>query len=216
MNTSRRGLRSDRRSRVLNSRAGLATLWLVLMLPLVLLLLGFVIEIGNLWLARAELENALESAALAAVKEWGDAGGVGGTLVPRQVGQTFAAASTVRGNSVVIGLNRTAATAANPNENLDGTFPTAQQIFGAITSSSPTVVFKAGVAPACGSSVPTGLGTVLFDAFGINQMARSPVGFVPVSRLHLDQNSGLSKRHLSQAVQNPQAVNFPAFPRFSD
>ena len=45
----------------------------------------FVLEAANMWLARAELENALESAALAAVKTWGDANG-GSTFTPRQIG----------------------------------------------------------------------------------------------------------------------------------
>ena len=151
-------------------REGLAVVWLVLMLPLLFLMLCFVVEIGNLWLARAELETALESSALAAVKEWGDAGGASGTLTSRQVGQTVAAANFVRGTSVVIGTNYIAATAGNPNGNLDGTFPTANLVFGALTSTSPTVVFTSGVAPSCSASSGTSAGTVLLDASAQNNL----------------------------------------------
>lgn len=153
-------------------RKGVAVLWVILMLPVVFLMLVFVAEIGNLWLARVELENALESAALAAVKEWVDASG-GSTLTARQVAQTVAAANTVRGNSVAIGLNYTAANL--PNENTDGTFPTANQVFGSLSSTSPTVVFASGVAPSCssgggGGTPGTASGTVLLDVSSVKSL----------------------------------------------
>lgn len=131
------------------ARRGVATVWLVLFLPLFLLMLCFVIESGNLWMARSELESALEAAALAAVKEWGDTSG-GSTSTARQVGQSVAAANTVRGTSLVIGQNYTAGGANNENTNI--TFPpnTANLIFGALTSTSPTVVFCPTVTPSCG------------------------------------------------------------------
>lgn len=50
----------------------MATLWIILWLPAVLCLLGIVVEMGNLLLARVELTNALEAAALAGADEWGD------------------------------------------------------------------------------------------------------------------------------------------------
>lgn len=130
-------------------RRGIAIAWLILFLPLFLLMLCLVIDIGNLWLARSELESALESAALAAVKEWGDASG-GSTLVPRQVGQSIALANTVRGVPVSIALNYTAGGANN--ENTVSTIPstTANLVFGSITSTSPTVVFDPTVTPNCG------------------------------------------------------------------
>jgi len=54
-----------------NSRRGIATLWPILFSGAMLLILCFVVEIAHLWLTRVELENSLEAAALAAVKEWG-------------------------------------------------------------------------------------------------------------------------------------------------
>lgn len=147
------------------ARRGVATVWLVLFLPLLLLLLCFVVEIGNLWMARAELETALEAAALAAVKEWGDNSG-GDTLVERNVGVTVAAANDVRGNPLVIVTNYNN---ANPNDNSSTAVPsaTANLIFGAITSTNPTVVLNAGVVPTC----PTGV-------FGV--LAQEEVTITPV------------------------------------
>lgn len=148
------------------ARAGVAVLWVILMLPVVFLMLCFVVEIGNLWLARVELETDLESAALAAVKEWGDSGAAA-TLTPRQVGQTFAAANTVRGTSVAIGLNHNAAVV--PNENAATTGTNANLILGAVTSTSPTVVFNATVAPGCGTSTTTTT-KLLADATSVSSL----------------------------------------------
>jgi hypothetical protein len=61
---------SDRRRASL--RRGIATIWVILSLPVALILLITVVEIGNLWTARTELQTNLEAAALAGVKTWGD------------------------------------------------------------------------------------------------------------------------------------------------
>jgi Flp pilus assembly protein TadG len=104
-------------------RSGLAVLKVILLIPIILTLLALILEVGNLWIARLEFENALESAALAAVKEWGDANGASGTYVPRQVGNEFARSNTVRWNPVVLtdidsDLNWDPSdTTNNPNEN---------------------------------------------------------------------------------------------------
>ena len=54
-------------------RKGVATVWLIATGPALLLLLILVTDIGNVWLARIELVNACEAAALAGAKVWGDA-----------------------------------------------------------------------------------------------------------------------------------------------
>ncbi len=176
------------------------------MLPLMFLMLCFVVEIGNLWLARAELETALESAALAAVKEWGAANGASGTLISRQVGQTVAAANFVRGNSVVVGTNYTVATAGNPNGNLSGTFPTANLIFGALTSTSPTVVFTSGVAPSCSATPGTSAGTVLLDASARNALRDDNVWGINFQTPTATTTPGLT---LSRVVLNLRAGGDP-------
>ena len=94
---------------------GIAVLWLLAALPVFLLVLIFLLDIANLWLARVELENGLESAALSAVKEWGDAGG-GDTLVPRTVGVAYAQANRVR--AVPLTLVTNYGPADGPNQNL--------------------------------------------------------------------------------------------------
>ncbi|MCY2991718.1 MAG: pilus assembly protein TadG-related protein [Planctomycetota bacterium] len=55
-------------------RRGVATVWLIAAAPALLVLLALVTEIGNVWLARIELGNAVEAGALAGAKAWGDAG----------------------------------------------------------------------------------------------------------------------------------------------
>jgi hypothetical protein len=139
-----------------SARRGVATLWLILMLPVLLILLCLVVEITNLWLARLELEDGLESSALAAVQEWGESGGIGGTLGPRNIGIEFASENTVRGNPIVLTNNYDPGSL--PNENAATTGPTADLVFGAITQTSPTVIFNANAGP--GGS----LGPVALDA----------------------------------------------------
>lgn len=67
-----------------------------------IVLLCLVLEVGNLWMARVELRNALDSSALSAVKTWGEGAS---TISARQEGQATAALNTVTGTSVVLGLN---------------------------------------------------------------------------------------------------------------
>jgi Flp pilus assembly protein TadG len=140
-------------SKAKRSRRGSATLWMVIWLPCLLALFCALVGVANLWLARVELEHAMEAAALAAVKEWGDAGG-GDTFDPRQVGASHAQANFVRQSPVMIGTNYSAADAPNQNAECDVgmTPPTGNLVFGAIDDTDPSnVVFNAGVMPACGS-----------------------------------------------------------------
>ena len=62
-----------------NSRRGAVMVWFIVAMPVLLTLLCVMLEVGNLYLARTELHNALEAAAQAAVKNWADNGG-GDTL----------------------------------------------------------------------------------------------------------------------------------------
>lgn len=137
------------------TRRGLSTVWVILTLPLLLLLFCFLINVANMWLARVELENALEAAALAAVKEWGDAGG-GSTLIPREIGQAFARENGIRCRRLQLGLNYDPVS-GGVNENLaceiDGLAPSnGNLIFGAIEAVDPNdpIIFNAGVRPGCG------------------------------------------------------------------
>jgi hypothetical protein len=143
----------------MTQRRGVATLWVILFIPVVVLMLAMVVDLGYLWLSRVELENSLESAALAAVKSWGDAGG-GDTLPHRNVGVTFAGANTINGTPVVIGTNYDPNKPPNQNASCDGDL-----IFGAITTPDRPWVFNAGVRPGCA------LGEVLVDASSQGNLA---------------------------------------------
>jgi hypothetical protein len=123
--------------------------WLILAIPAVVTLLCVVAEVANLWLARTELTNSLEAAALGAVKQWGDSGG-GDTLVPRQVGNAYASANTLNGVSVDLTiidplLNRDPAEPCNQNACGDGVL-----VFGGIVDDSPEFVFDCCGTPSCG------------------------------------------------------------------
>lgn len=79
-------------------RRGTITLWTVLCIPLLLTILWSVVEVGCLWQARTQAENALEAAALAAVQTWGERGGKQKNLLAaRFQGNAFAKANTVGG-----------------------------------------------------------------------------------------------------------------------
>lgn len=182
-------------------RRGVAALWLILALPVLVILLGVVIEIGNIWLARVELENALESAALAAVKEWGSAGG-GDTAVSRLVGVEYAKANRVTGTMVGIADNYDAVAPIRPNQNQFCTGPTANLIFGAVTTTTRPWVFDAGIEPGCG------MGQVLFDASAgpsMNQVNAWGINFHPAT---LATPAGLT---ISRVVFNLRTVDPDAY-----
>ena len=95
------------------SRRGISVMWLVIWMPVLLIMLAIVVNLANVWLARVELENALEAAALAASKEWGSGGS---TAIPRDVGVTYAEFNTVRGVPLEIATNLDPApSGSNPN-----------------------------------------------------------------------------------------------------
>ncbi len=130
-------------------RSGIITFWAIVSIPIFLCLLCFVLEIGNLWLGRIQLKNALESGALAAVKNWGDAGG-GDTQISRQVGNQFA--SSVLLNNVCVdlstidaNLNYNAMNGVNQNGSCSGVF-----VFGAISDDDPEFTFDSCSAAGCG------------------------------------------------------------------
>ncbi len=118
--------RCHRWNRHSQTRQGVAALWVILTIPIMVILTVIVVEVGNLWLARMELENALEAAVLAGAEEWGSTAG-GDTLVSRQVAASFAASNPVRGDAIALDLNYNPA-ATNDNTSLVG-----ELVFGAAT-----------------------------------------------------------------------------------
>lgn len=151
------------------SRRGISAVWLIVWIPLLMILSCLMLDVANVWLARVELENGLEAAALAAVKEWAESTSPTPNFDARRVGVAYACQNRVRGLPIVIGTNYdpNADPNTNPNENLDccitaGTPPTGNLVFGAIDRSDPANpnTFNAGLAPSCG------VGSVLFDVGG--------------------------------------------------
>ncbi|WDI40802.1 TadE/TadG family type IV pilus assembly protein [Bremerella sp. P1] len=171
------------------ARRGVSLLWIIIAFPALMLFLVFAVEIGNIWLARLELEQSLEANALAAVKQWAESGG-GDTLIARDVGNEFSIANSVRRQDVDLtdmtlntaftnGANRLnyddSGMAANPNQNLVCTDITdynsylqpGVMVFGAIIQTenlvdpAESVIFNADVIPSC-----AGPGSVLIDATG--------------------------------------------------
>jgi Flp pilus assembly protein TadG len=102
-------------------RRGAISVWLLVAIPALLLMLIAVTDLGNVWLARIELEHSLETAALAAAETW--AKSPDPTLLSakegaRQAGVDFAAANNVRGKPVVLDLNNAPLVPlTNPNGN---------------------------------------------------------------------------------------------------
>lgn len=145
-------------SRVTQRRRGAATIWVLAALPVLLVGMLFVMELGHLWAARAELENSLEAASRAAVKTWRNSGlpvVANWTTLARARGVQIAAANTIDGDAVVIATSLGAFDGGtNPNENslyaptLAG--PAGNLVFGAVTEVADVVTFDAQTAPTPG------------------------------------------------------------------
>lgn len=169
------------------ARRGVSLLWIIIAFPALILFLVFAVEIGNIWLARLELEQSLEANALAAVKQWAESGG-GDTLNARDVGNAFSIVNPVRGQNVdltdtmlnaefVVGDKRLnyddRMMGANPNQNLvcsditdyNSYLQPGVMIFGAIIQTenpgnpAESVIFNADRDPSC-----AGPGSVMVDA----------------------------------------------------
>lgn len=152
MQLSVRLSRTARRCR----RRGVSTIWILAALPALIAAFLVIAELGHLWQARVELENGLESAALAAAKEWGQGGLLplpNWTVSARTRGQTLAAANSIDGQPIVLGTNLGAYNLlTNPNEN--GTYlpgegppPTGNLVFGRVIEVGPLVRFNANQVP---------------------------------------------------------------------
>jgi hypothetical protein len=98
-------------------RRGLATMWLIMFGPVFLVMLYFVVEIGHLYLAKTELNNALEAAALAGAQRWSQAGAT--TADARALCQCLCAGQHSQWYvSVVLDQARRRSNLANPEQNV--------------------------------------------------------------------------------------------------
>lgn len=90
---------------------------MILFAPIFLIVLYFAVEIGNIWVARGELETTCEAAALAAVKTFRD---TGSTSLPRDVAIAYAKENPVSGQTVILDDNYQLGGDANDNESCAG------------------------------------------------------------------------------------------------
>ncbi|TWT55432.1 hypothetical protein KOR42_28180 [Thalassoglobus neptunius] len=133
-----------------SNRSGVITFWMIVSIPIFLIALAIVLEVGTLWAARIQLTNALEAAAMAAVKTWGDAG-AGDTTFPRQVGNSFSSANTINGRPVDLTgvdptLNYSAGSGLFQNDECDGVF-----VFGSLRDDGQYFQFETWQPAGCGS-----------------------------------------------------------------
>ena len=100
-----------------------------------------VLELATLWEAQVELNDALDSSALAAVSEWNAMQNLSNfsTEIPREIGVDYAAANTVLGVPVPLATNYDSGNSPNENTSCAGNI-----IFGNLTSSGSVYEFNAG------------------------------------------------------------------------
>lgn len=148
-------LRSTRRF----VRRGISALWVIILTPCLVVALCLVIEVANLWIARAELETAVEAAALAGVKSFReDLVTPNDTQDDRNVAVDYFESNDVRRQNVnndanfMLDPNYNGAN-TNGNNNVNG-----ELVFGAIISASGANphVFDPNTEPDCtlGNDLP--------------------------------------------------------------
>ncbi len=92
--------------RVAPGRRGAAVVWILVATPVVLVLFMVVLSLASIWQARAELQNAVEAAALAGAKLWGDGADIATTRTSAHLAaQAVFQANTVFGKVISISSN---------------------------------------------------------------------------------------------------------------
>lgn len=94
---------NSRFSGAARSRRGIATIWILLAVPLLLTAFVVMFNTGNIWLASYETQKAYEAGALAAVKYWGENTNSPATrLAARNRGVALVQSNTALGTIVTI------------------------------------------------------------------------------------------------------------------
>ncbi|MFK7776666.1 MAG: hypothetical protein QM501_00925 [Gimesia sp.] len=133
------------------NRRGIAILWLILWGSVFLTFFCGVLEIATLWQAQVEVKKALDAAALAAVKEWGDRG-VNSTNIPRDVGVAYTVANPILGVAFTPTTNLGTVSVANPNANA---LNTGNFVFGAIDTTTDPITFNGNAVTSCAAGAVT-------------------------------------------------------------
>src|SRR5262245_36720266 len=102
-------------------RQGSLVVWLLIALPVMMMMFLTITTVGSLWLARAELANLADAAALAGAKVWGDGADDSINRTAAHVAaQALAEANTILGVAPVVSANDNAAN-VNNNDSCPGT-----------------------------------------------------------------------------------------------
>ena len=128
-----------------HNRRGIAILWLILWGSMFLTFFCAVLEFATLWQAHVELKNAMDSASLAAVKDWG-VSGVGETDIPRDVGVAYTQANPILGVVYTPQTNLGVVSGSNPNANDTNT---GNFVFGAINGVTAPITFNGNAEVSC-------------------------------------------------------------------
>lgn len=123
------------------SRRGIATIWVLAAMPVVLTLLVMIVDGGNLWVARMELKNAIDAAALSGVKTWGEGSG---TLQARLDAHDAFNTNTILGTQYSLSTVEGGCTNGNPAPSA-----TADILLGTISDDASGFIFDCQGTPAC-------------------------------------------------------------------
>lgn len=118
------------------ARSGAAALWTLIVVPALVGGLLFVADAGRIWLARIELQSALEGAALAGVQTYR---ATGDASQARTVTQQYAAGNMAGGVPVAIALN-------------GGNLATGDILTGSVTGADAALQFNLSDNPNCGAT----------------------------------------------------------------
>lgn len=128
------------------ARGGAVIVWVIVAMPVLAVAIVLLADVARLWVARVEFKNALDAAALAGVKTWGE----GGTFAQvRQDTNDAFSANTILGNSY--SLNTSAGGCTNQNH------PSLEIVLGRAYIVGTQFHFDCNVTPVCGSSGDFGI-----------------------------------------------------------
>ena len=109
-------------------------MWILAAGPVALLMLGVLADYSKIWLSRVELQSAVEAAAQAGVKVWGDGADSGpNRSAARLAAQAFGQANTVNGATFTIGANDNGTGLDNDNNN-NANCPAGEVVLGRLAA----------------------------------------------------------------------------------
>ncbi|MBT0893230.1 hypothetical protein KI811_05300 [Geobacter hydrogenophilus] len=166
---------NGRMIKILNNRRGVATVYIALMLMVLIAFVGMAVDLGYMYVAKGQLQNAADSAALAgAAKLNGSAFTI--QTSARRLAVNFAGANVAATGSVVISSDfsndlsaNNDITVGNWNRNLSPKFSTARTPINAVQVRAR----RTGSTDAAGASIGGQVDLFLSNVFGRPRMSAS-------------------------------------------